>query len=192
MGILVKSIAATLAGTALGLFATTITVRSGLGFDAVVSGPWTSWPRAGTGDADPYARAIIAKTGQVPLGSAEGLAFVARTDSRRRTIDPACDYVVSGPVPAARFWTLGLTGQAGGLLDSPSGRQGFTSSELVRDSQGGFAVTLSRNARPGNWLQVGTDQPYTLVLRLYDSPNSMTATAFEASELPAIVAEHCP
>ena len=49
-------------------------------FGAAHSGPWTSWPTAGSADADPYARAIIARQAATPLGNGEGLSFFAATD----------------------------------------------------------------------------------------------------------------
>jgi len=191
LSILVKTVVATLAGTALGLFATAQSVERGFGFDAVQAGPWTTWPKAGSNDADPYARAVISRTGQIPLGSAEGLSLIARADSAGRPLSPACDYVISGAIPPARFWTVTVTTPEGHVADNTSGRYGFTSSEIVRDWQGGFSIVVSRAARPGNWLPVAPDRPYLIVLRLYDTPNSATASTLDASEVPAIVAERC-
>lgn len=190
MSILVKTVVATFAGTALGLFVTSLSVEHGFGFDSVQAGPWTTWPKAGSVDADPYARAIIARSGQIPLGSTEGLSLIARKDSAGRDLSPACDYVISGAIPPARFWTVTVTTPDGHVADNPAGRYGFTSSEIVRDWQGGFSIVLSRSARPGNWLPVGHD-PYLIVLRLYDTPNSATASTLDEHEVPAIVAEHC-
>lgn len=190
MSILVKTVVATLAGTALGLFVTSLSVEHGFGFDAVQAGPWTTWPKAGSVDADPYARAIIARSGQIPLGSAEGLSLIADKDSTGRSLSPSCDYVISGAIPTARFWTLTVMTPEGRVADNSSGRFGFTSSEIVRDWKGGFSIVVSRSARPGNWLPVG-NAPYLIMLRLYDTPNSATASTLDAREVPAIVAERC-
>ena len=45
------------------------------------SGAWTAWPHAGSPDADPYSIAMLARTGEVPLGAGEGIAFTAEIDS---------------------------------------------------------------------------------------------------------------
>ena len=78
MAQLLKMILTVVAGIALGLAATFFTVERGLGFGAVRAGPWTGWPKTGAKDADPYARAVLSRTGELPLGIAEGLTFIAR------------------------------------------------------------------------------------------------------------------
>jgi hypothetical protein len=191
LGIFVKTLAVALGGAALGLFATSLSVERGFMFDAVQAGPWTGWPKAGTSEADPYAKAMTARTGEMPLGPAEGLTFVAREDSAGRRLAAACDYVVSGPMPTARYWTLTVMSPTGRLIDHPTQRYGLTSAEVLRAADGDFAVTVSRHARPGNWLPVAEDATYVLVLRLYDSANSANASTLRADELPSVVAERC-
>ena len=191
MSILVKTMALALAGVALGLFATAATLQEGFIFGAVRAGPWISWPKAGAADADPYSRAVIARSAEVPLGQSEGLSFVARSDSAGRDLRPECDYLVSGPMPTARFWTLSVLDRDGRVMANPMGRRGFTSSEILRDNGGGFSIVLSRSARPGNWLPLADSKPYLIMLRLYDSANSSNAESLQGDELPSIVAEHC-
>ena len=107
---ILKLIVIATAGVALGLAATFVSVErsqnlgqgAGLWFGAVKAGPWTGWPKTGTRDADPYARAFFARTGETPLGITEGLSFIARQDSRGAWLEPRCDYLVSGAVPPAR------------------------------------------------------------------------------------------
>ena len=68
---ILKMIIIAAAGVALGLAATFFSVErsqnlgqgAGLWFGAVKAGPWTGWPKTGTRDADPYARALFARTG---------------------------------------------------------------------------------------------------------------------------------
>ena len=59
-------------------------IEHGFIFGAVTAGAWTAWPTAGSADADPYSLATLARTGEVPLGAGEGIAFTAEDDSRRR------------------------------------------------------------------------------------------------------------
>jgi hypothetical protein len=76
-------------GLWLGLAATYYSVErghdlgfgTGLVFGAVKAGPWSGWPKTGTREADPYARALFARNGETPLGVTEGLGFIARSDS---------------------------------------------------------------------------------------------------------------
>ena len=187
------------AGVALGLVATFLSVErghdmglgAGLWFGAVKAGPWTGWPRTGTRDADPYARARFARNGETPIGITEGLSFVARQDSKGDSLEPRCDYAVSGAVPAARYWTLSALSPDGHVLAANSNRYGFTSSELLRKMEGDFEIRIAASARPGNWLQVVDGQPFLLMLRLYDT--SLSANAYSVTEraMPSIVREAC-
>ena len=196
---ILKMIVIATAGVALGLAATFFSVErsqdTGLGagvwFGAVKAGPWTGWPRSGTRDADPYARALFARNGETPLGITEGLSFIARQDSRGDLLEPRCDYSVSGAVPPARFWTLSALSPDGHILPASSARSGFTSSEVLRKTGGDFEIRVAASARPGNWLQVVHDLPFLLMLRLYDT--SLSANAFFVTEraMPAIVREGC-
>lgn len=178
-------------GTLLGLGATWGAVWKGFGFGAVAAGPWTAWPRAGSREADPYARAALSRTGEVPLDLTEGLTFFARADSAGADLSQRCRYVIAGPVPPARYWTLTVTNSEGALVANTAQRYGFTSAEILRDERGAFSIILSRTARAGNWLPWGGSGAPMLVLRLYDTPVSAAAGALGADALPAIVKEGC-
>lgn len=157
-------------GLALGLLATLISLNWGYGFDPLRAGPWTAWPGVGGADVDPYARAVIARSGEAPLARDQGLVFTATEDSQGAPLDGACDYSILDPVPPARFWTLSLATPNGALIDNPTGRYGFSSAELLRREGGAFTIAVSRNARAGNWLSPGDAQRFVLLLRLYDTP----------------------
>jgi hypothetical protein len=178
-------------GAALGLTSVWLAVRSGVAFGAVRAGPWVAYPRAAGLDRDPYAAALVARSGQTPLDIAEGVAFVALADSDGRALDGACEYRVSGAVPRARFWTLAATDARGALSDNPAGRHGFTSTELVRDEAGAFQVSVSPQARAGNWLPTTGLRRVALALRLYDASVSAGAAALKASDLPRIEKAGC-
>ncbi len=87
---------AALIGVALGLAVTFVTLERGFGFGAVRAGPWTAWPRVGGSDIDPYARAVLSRTGEIPLANAQGIAFYARVDDSGAPLSGSCDYVDFG------------------------------------------------------------------------------------------------
>lgn len=178
-------------GVSLGLGATYVAVRQGYGFGVAHAGPWTVWPQNGTPEIDPYARAILARTGEIPLGLAEGLSLIARKDDLGDWLDGSCDYVVSGRLPVARFWTLTLLDPDGRLVENPLRRYGLTSSEIVRPASGPPEITLSLNARPGDWLPIGRERRFMLALRLYDTVISASAATIEAANLPRIARKGC-
>jgi hypothetical protein len=187
----IKSLVVALAGIGLGLLATWLSIEKGRGFGAVHAGPWIGWPRAGTPNADPYARAAMARTGEVPLGLAEGLTFLAHEDSDGQQLQGSCQYKITPPVPPARYWTLSLATPEGKAISNDFGRTGLTSSEIIRSGADRFAVSVSATVEPGNWLPVNIRQPFVLVLRLYDTPASAAATALKAADMPAITRGAC-
>ena len=116
MRLLFGSFLAFLVAACLGLGATWFALTRGTAFGAVTIGAWTAWPRTGSADIDPYARAGIARTGELPIGLGDGIAFFARSDDARRPFDGRCDVVVKGTTPPARFWTITLYDPEGRLI----------------------------------------------------------------------------
>ncbi|MEJ0097843.1 MAG: hypothetical protein WDM84_07845 [Bauldia sp.] len=66
---------------AVGVGSAWYAVDRGRLFGAVAVGGWTAWPQEGGADADPYTLAMLARTGEVPLGTGEGLSFTAQNDA---------------------------------------------------------------------------------------------------------------
>lgn len=179
-------------GAAFGLGLTWFTMVNGYGPGLVRSGPWETWPKAGTEAADPYARAALARAGELPLELADGVAFVATKDANGRTLDGRCDIRLSGSLPQARFWTLTATDGQGRLIENAADRSGFTSAEVVWNRDGTLDVVLGPRARPGNWLPTGARDRIELTLRLYDTPVGLANRTSDAPDMPKLVIEHCP
>jgi hypothetical protein len=177
---------------AAGLGTTWLAVTRDVAFGGVTMGVWKAWPKTGTTDIDPYARAIISRTGELPLGSGDGVAFVARADEAGQSFDGRCDLRVSGTTPPARFWTLTLYDMDGRLVANTLGRYGFTSQEVVRGPDGNFDIMISPRSRPGNWLPTGGVERYSLVLRLYDTPVGVATRAGRETPMPSVGKRVCP
>lgn len=175
-----------------GLGATWLALKERVGFGALVAGPWIAWPRTGAMDADPYSRAVIAQTGELPLGLGEGLAFRADSDSAGRPLDRRCRYRLTGRTPQSRLWTLTPHDPSGGLLANAADRMGFTSMELLRDEAGVAQIVIGPDPMPGNWLPMTGSGPFVLVLRLYDTPVSASAAGSDATALPRVERLGCP
>lgn len=148
-------------------------------------GPWSTWPKLGSAEADPYMRAIVARRGDVPLAIGEGLTLVAEADDSGRGLDGACSYRVGSVTPPARLWTLTLYDRTGTLRPSALERSGFASSEIIRRPDDGFEIVVSKDLSAGNWLQVPAMEAFTMVLRLYDTPGAAGAN-LDAEDLPTI------
>ena len=124
-----------------------MTATRGTDLGTLTIGAWTARPKTGTADIDPYSRAAIARSGELPVGTGDGVAFSATTRRRKRPLDGRCDVIVSGVTPAARFWTLTLYDRKGHLVANSLQRYGFTSQEIVRNSDGSFEVRGISRAR---------------------------------------------
>lgn len=187
LGLLFTFTVAASVGLGLTWFAT---VR---GFDigGVRIGAWTANPKNGTPAIDPYARALIARSGALPLGSGDGVAFSASADDAGRPLDGRCDVTLTGTTPQARYWTLTLYDRAGALIANTVDRYGLTSLEILRRSDGTFAITIAPRARPGNWLPSGGIERYVLILRLYDTAIGVATRAGRETPMPAIRTGAC-
>ncbi|WP_372423081.1 DUF1214 domain-containing protein [Salinarimonas chemoclinalis] len=153
---------------------------------------WVAWPSVGSPSSDPYARAIMARSADVPLALGEGIAFRADVDELGRPLDAACSYDVSGETPVARAWTVTLYDPEGRPPETAQRRAGLASAQMLRDEAGGVTIALSPSPRPGNWLQLPGAGRFQVVLRLYDSPVSGALGWLDDGAMPRIVRVSCP
>jgi hypothetical protein len=175
----------------VGLGTTLLALTNGVAFGAFTIGAWTAWLKNGTADIDPYARAAIARSGELPTGLGDGITFVARTDDNGKPLDGRCDVQVSGSTPQARYWTIALYDTEGRLVGNPINRQSFTSQEIIRKLNGEFDIQVAPRARAGNWLPTGGVARYVLLLRLYDTPLGVATRAGREVPMPAITTGAC-
>ncbi len=182
------------AGFGIGVGSAWYMAESAQPLDAIKLGPWVASPNAGTLDADPYSRARLARTGELPLGSGEGLALVARTDSSGRELQSNCIYRVLGQTPQARLWTLSVETADGLPLGVGDGITAVGSDGLFREGNGGLNVVVAPTPHAGIWLVSNggehSESPIRLVARLYDTP-ARTVTALTNFVMPAISRERC-
>ena len=192
MRLLTGTLFALIVAAGVGLGATYLALTRGAAFGALTIGSWTAWPKTGTADADPYARAAIARTGQLPVAVGDGVSFTAKSDDAGKPLDGRCDVVLSGVTPAARFWTLALYNNDGELVANSIDRYGFSSQEILRRADGSFEIAVAPRASPGNWLPTAGVDRYTLVLRLYDTAVGVATKAGREVPMPAIETRSCP
>jgi hypothetical protein len=178
--------------TVVGLGLTFFALTRGAAFGGLAIESWTAWPKTGTIEADPYARAEIARTGRLPTALGDGVSFTVHADDNGKSLDGRCDVVLEGVTPAARFWTLTLYNANGELVANSVNRYGFTSQEIVRRSDGSFEIVVGPRANAGNWLPTGGVERYTLVLRLYDTAVGVSTKAGREVPMPAVTTRSCP
>jgi hypothetical protein len=190
--LLLGSLFALAVAAMVGLGATYLALTRGAAFGSLTIGAWTAWPKTGTIDADPYARATIARTGQLPVALGDGVSFTAQADDNGKLLDGRCDVLLSGVTPAARFWTLTLYNVEGQLVANSVNRYGFTSQEIVRNADGSFEIAVSPRANAGNWLPTGGVERYALLLRFYDTAVGVSTKAGREVPMPAVTTRRCP
>jgi hypothetical protein len=189
--LLLGSLFALAVAAAVGLGTTWLALTQGMAYGGVSIGAWTAWPKSGTPGIDPYARAVVARSGELPVGSGDGVAFHARNDDDGRPLDGRCNVVLSGITPQARYWTMTLYDPEGRLVANSVQRHGFTSQEIIRRADGSFEIIIGPRARPGNWLPTGGIERYVLVLRLYDTPVGVATRSGKDAPMPAITKKAC-
>lgn len=179
-------------GTALtlGVWSAWLTVRSPAPIDTIKLGAWQAWPNAGTADADPYSRARLARIGEIPLGSGEGLMLLAQDDDAGAPLEAACTYRIAGQTPPARLWTVTLEDLTGEFVEGASGIAALGSDTLLREPDGSFEITLSTKPQAGNWIPTDGAERFRVVMRLYDT-SARTGTALTTLFMPKIIRDRC-
>jgi hypothetical protein len=191
MRLLVGALLCFAVAAAVGIGSTWLAVSRGVTIEGLSVGAWTARPKIGTSEIDPYSRAEIERRGELQLALGDGVAFVAQTDDADRPLDGRCDVTVRGITPQARFFTLTLYDPSGKLVGNTINRYGFTSQELIRQSDGSFEVAVGPRARPGNWLPTGGIERYLLLLRLYDTPVGIATKGGRETPMPTVVTGRC-
>lgn len=192
MRLLLGTLFALAVAAVVGLGATYFALTRGAAFGALTIGSWTAWPKTGTVDADPYARATIARTGQLPIALGDGVSFTVQADDNGKILDGRCDVVLTGVTPAARFWTLTLYNVNGELVANSINRYGFSSQEVARNADGSFQIAVGPRADPGNWLPTGGVERYSLILRFYDTAVGVSTKAGREVPMPSVSTRSCP
>ncbi len=158
-------------------------------FGAVQVGAWTAWPDSGAPAPNPYTRGHIVRESALQLGRSEGMQFVATADGNGDPLDRACSYRLEGRVPVSTFWTLVAVDSDWTNLAAPDTDGALRSSQVVRNNDGSFTIYVGTALRPGNWLELAGEGPFSLALTLYDTT---ALSGFNADmRLPSIVREGC-
>ncbi|KQN72235.1 DUF1214 domain-containing protein [Devosia sp. Leaf64] len=138
-------------------------------FGAAQIGAWVSWPDLGSDAPNPYTRGHLTREAALQLGRAEGLQFLATTDTAGEPLDLSCTYTLSGHVPVSSFWTLVAVDSAGQNLAAPGTDLAMRSSQVARDNSGAMTIHVGKSLSPGNWLELAGSGPFSLELTLYDT-----------------------
>jgi hypothetical protein len=188
MRLFLKCLAALIAGTALGLFVTWLTVVRGASGDTV-NGPWRTSLLTGSTQSGAALRASVALHGLLALNRSETIYYTASTDSAGNALDGRCTYRVTGRDPPARWWSITAYGADDYLIATPSELYSVSKNSIVRRPDGSFIVTVLKNASSVDQIAVGGGR-FSLTLRLYNPAPSVAADPTHVA-LPTIEMAGC-
>ena len=161
-----------------GLGSAWMMIHSGSRLTTSTAGPWVAWTMAGRTDADPYTRAHTVRLGLLPINTTMALTWHALVDGDGERMRSSCEYVVEADGLDAQWWSLAVFDETGTLIRNNAERYAYNSATALRDPDGGITVTLSRDARPGNWLPTAGAGRITLAFSVQD-PKWVAASADE-------------
>lgn len=190
MGFLFRLLLSLAVAIALGFGLSFYALTDGRLIGAQRIGPWAAWPQIGQPNPDPYSRAYLARSGLMQLGHAEGIQFVAVTDSSGEPLERSCHYVLRGLTPGSMFWTLVAIDLDGANIAASSSLMALHSERIARTADGSVHIHVSPRLAPGNWLETSGDGPFQLQLTLYDSV-VFSGGNTTVGEMPRIDREAC-
>jgi hypothetical protein len=150
----------------LGIGSSWYMIEFGSPLNTQKEGPWTLWNLAAARDMDPYTRARFARQGSLPVSSGAAATYETRLDEDGTRLQSSCDYAIEGRALPSPWWSLAVYDDRGLLIANTADRYSFTSETVAPNPDGGFFISLGREARPGNWLPTGTAGRLVLVLTM--------------------------
>jgi len=146
----------------------------------------------------PKQRALIALVGLFALRETEVVYFTAMKDNEGNPLSSEHDYILSGSIPEARYWSYTLYGEDDYLVPNKHklyAYNGTTIQYMPKDSlnpeidvsgQKSYTIQISKEKKSENWLPSGDNKQLALTLRLYN-PAPNVYQNLETIPLPEIV-----
>ncbi len=174
---------AVLLGALIGALVTMWSLPALASLGQVQIGAWRHNPAAGAAAADPYTRALVARSGLLALNSHETIYFSIAEDDRGEPLEEACVYELTGGDLPARWWSVTIYAPDDYL---PRNDDHAFSMDATRISAAAGAAWTTRISQVKgdavNWISShGARNGYILTLRLYQPQQ-------EAREHPASIA----
>ncbi len=187
---LVKFAIAAIGGVAIGLFSAQKLINGYEGFFSHQRGPWQIWPTGRAAGSNPYVRAHFLINDRLPISQFEVNEFEASADDQKRPLDANCNYVISGPPPKTRWWSLYTLSKSDQPILVSNPKTSVHSGAIVFEPGGVYKINLSLEPKPGNWITPGDDGTFKLIFRYYNPVRSIISQ-FKLDDLPGIKRETC-
>jgi len=154
-------------------------------------GPWVTWHRAGTADADPYTLAHFAREGTLPMTAGSFLSFTATRDSSGSRLSGSCTYEIKGYSFPSLWWNIASFTKNGQPVESKTGRSSFNMSNILAAADGRFTVRLSPEVQSGNWLPSPNGERVVLRLNILRPLNAGRLLDGGSDAMPEITLVDC-
>jgi hypothetical protein len=174
MRFVLKTLAALVLGVAIGVGSLWYAVFHMNPTTPIVVGVWRMNPLAGSAANDAYSRLYLAITSILALNRSETLYFEAKADDQGGPLTSACDYLLKGPPPDARWWSVTAYGADNMLIPSDSERYSASAASAVTNAAGEVEIALTPDGSGENGIATGQDR-FELVLRLYQPSKELDA-----------------
>jgi len=195
---LLKCVGVLVAALLMGLGSAYWAINSGLG-TALQNGAWHTDPNIGSEQADPYARAAVARAGLLALNKSETVYFTATLDDEGEPLSTACQYRLEGKPLATRWWSITAYAADHYLIANPQNRYSQAMNTVSRNADDSFTISVSPDGAGENGIPTGFIAPssdenvgdsFSLTLRLYN-PAEATYSNLGGIDLPTIAKESC-
>jgi hypothetical protein len=146
-----------IAGTALGLLSAQYLMENANVAVPVANSAWKEIQLSSESLQSSYLAGHFLRRGQVP--PLKGSRFFVRSvDDEGNSLRGDCVVTLEGRVPPARWWFVGAS--------SASGRATLDAAQVIRESSGEVAVSVSLTPVAGNWIIPADGNSYELQLVL--------------------------
>lgn len=175
-------------GVVIGVLSANLVINLAPSFLWIQNDVWRTSLVAGSEQADPYTRAIVAKNYLYVLNRSEAIYFIATSDGER-DLDRNCDYKLVGKDLPARWWSITAYGEDNFLIPNEHNIYSVTSSNVVKNGDS-WEIYVSKEPKEKNWIPLRGEGKFYLTLRLYN-PESIVYDKITEIELPKIIREGC-
>jgi hypothetical protein len=191
MKFILKCLAVLVVGLVLGVGSAVGVLHLPTGGLGIKNGAWGTNLDVGSQNAGMYLRAYVARVGLFALNKTETVYYTAETDDDGEPLRSSCDYRIEGKDIPTRWWSITLYGEDHFLVPNDRGFYSFNMSNIVREANGSYEVSVSATAKPGTWLPSGDkDQAISLSLRCYNPEPIMYEQPGKVA-LPKVIREGC-
>ncbi len=181
------------AGILLGVTSAVVALMIAPRLGMVERGGWVGHPEAGSAQASPYARALIARIGLLAMSREEAVYLDRTKDDDGQRLRGDCRYTLQGRTPPARWWSITLYSEDNYLARNGQNAPSIDATTITTGPDGEWRAEVGPSRPTDNrpWIASGGAEHFTLTLRLYQPTRDVFVAGVPAVG-PSIVKQDCP